>query len=176
MTIIHIKSRCLAAIIAADILSPGNFRLIAPGETQEWTYTTKRFSAIGARILPRIFEEIVMDQMPNASAVCSLLWSRRSHATCAPIPERFIAHCRWLLSQNCGLAVFERIARPIRCRWTSASHCWIRCSSAGLDPGRMMPGTGCCALTDTVRLTEHAVKAGCAGVYAATVLLQRCHR
>jgi 4-hydroxy-tetrahydrodipicolinate synthase len=27
-----------------------------------------------------------------------------------------------------------------------------------------MPGTGCCALTDTVRLTEHAVKAGCAGV------------
>jgi len=28
----------------------------------------------------------------------------------------------------------------------------------------MMPGTGCCALTDTVRLTEHAVKAGCGGV------------
>jgi 4-hydroxy-tetrahydrodipicolinate synthase len=28
----------------------------------------------------------------------------------------------------------------------------------------MMPGTGCCALTDTVRLTEHATKAGCAGV------------
>jgi 4-hydroxy-tetrahydrodipicolinate synthase len=27
-----------------------------------------------------------------------------------------------------------------------------------------MPGTGCCALTDTVRLTEHAVRAGCAGV------------
>ena len=33
-----------------------------------------------------------------------------------------------------------------------------------IDPSRMMPGTGCCALTDTVRLTEHAVKAGCAGV------------
>ena len=24
----------------------------------------------------------------------------------SPDPERFIAHCRWLLSQNCGLAVF----------------------------------------------------------------------
>ena len=23
-----------------------------------------------------------------------------------PDPERFIVHCRWLLSQNCGLAVF----------------------------------------------------------------------
>jgi 4-hydroxy-tetrahydrodipicolinate synthase len=28
----------------------------------------------------------------------------------------------------------------------------------------MMPGTGCCALTDSVRLTKHAVKLGCAGV------------
>ena len=28
----------------------------------------------------------------------------------------------------------------------------------------MMPGTGCCALPDTVRLTAHAMKLGCAGV------------
>src|SRR5262245_28285145 len=28
----------------------------------------------------------------------------------------------------------------------------------------MMPGTGCCALTDSVRLTANAVKLGCAGV------------
>jgi len=34
---------------------------------------------------------------------------------------------------------------------------------AGIDPARMMPGTGCCALTDSVRLTAHAVKLGCAG-------------
>ena len=24
----------------------------------------------------------------------------------SPDPERLIAHCRWLLTQNCGLAVF----------------------------------------------------------------------
>jgi 4-hydroxy-tetrahydrodipicolinate synthase len=28
----------------------------------------------------------------------------------------------------------------------------------------MMPGTGCCALTDSVRLTAHAMKLGCGGV------------
>ena len=28
----------------------------------------------------------------------------------------------------------------------------------------MMPGTGCCALTDTIRLTAHAAKLGCGGV------------
>lgn len=35
---------------------------------------------------------------------------------------------------------------------------------AGLDPLRMMPGTGCCSITETVELTTHAVKHGCAGV------------
>ena len=34
----------------------------------------------------------------------------------------------------------------------------------GVDAGLMMPGTGCCALTDSVRLTRHAVEAGCGGV------------
>ena len=35
---------------------------------------------------------------------------------------------------------------------------------SGIDPARMMPGTGACALTDSVRLTSHAVGLGCAGV------------
>jgi 4-hydroxy-tetrahydrodipicolinate synthase len=39
-----------------------------------------------------------------------------------------------------------------------------RLVGAGLDPARMMPGTGCCALPDSVRLTAHAVKLGCGGV------------
>lgn len=36
--------------------------------------------------------------------------------------------------------------------------------AAGIDTSRMMPGTGCSALTDSVRLTSHATKLGCAGV------------
>ena len=36
--------------------------------------------------------------------------------------------------------------------------------AAGIDPSRMMPGTGCCSITETVELTMHAVKKGCAGV------------
>ncbi len=35
---------------------------------------------------------------------------------------------------------------------------------ADLPPSRMMPGTGCCALTDPVELTAHAVRHGCAGL------------
>ena len=36
--------------------------------------------------------------------------------------------------------------------------------AAGLDPSRMMPGTGCCSIPETVALTRHAVMHGCAGV------------
>jgi 4-hydroxy-tetrahydrodipicolinate synthase len=36
--------------------------------------------------------------------------------------------------------------------------------AAGVDPSRMMPGTGCCSITETVKLTKQAVGNGCAGV------------
>ena len=85
-------------------------------------------------------------------------------ADLSPDKGRFIAHCEWLLSQNCGLAVFgtnsEANSLSVDER-VALLDCLLE---AGVDPRRMMPGTGCCALTDTVRLTEHAVKAGCAGV------------
>jgi 4-hydroxy-tetrahydrodipicolinate synthase len=38
-----------------------------------------------------------------------------------------------------------------------------RLIDAGIDPDRMMSGTGCSALSDTVELTRRAVDSGCAG-------------
>ena len=34
---------------------------------------------------------------------------------------------------------------------------------AGIPPERMMPGTGCCAFTESIELTSHAVRLGCGG-------------
>ncbi|MBI3936154.1 MAG: dihydrodipicolinate synthase family protein [Betaproteobacteria bacterium] len=82
----------------------------------------------------------------------------------SPDTERFIAHCRWLLSQSCGLAVFGTNSEANSLSVNERIALLEAAVAAGLDPSRMMPGTGCCALTDTVRLTEHAVKLGCAGV------------
>jgi 4-hydroxy-tetrahydrodipicolinate synthase len=82
----------------------------------------------------------------------------------SPDPERFIAHCRWLLGQNCGLAVFGTNSEANSLAVDERLALLDALLAADLDPARMMPGTGCCALTDSVRLTEHAVKAGCAGV------------
>jgi 4-hydroxy-tetrahydrodipicolinate synthase len=81
-----------------------------------------------------------------------------------PDSRRFIAHCRWLLTQNCGLAVFGTNSEANSLSVNERIALLDALLAADVDPARMMPGTGCCALTDTVRLTEHAVKAGCAGV------------
>src|SRR5262245_58197514 len=82
----------------------------------------------------------------------------------SPDPERLIAQCRWLLTQNCGLAVFGTNSEANSLSANERIALLDALLAADIDPARMMPGTGCCALTDTVRLTEHAVKAGCAGV------------
>jgi 4-hydroxy-tetrahydrodipicolinate synthase len=39
--------------------------------------------------------------------------------------------------------------------------------SAGVAPERVLPGTGCAALTEAIELTRHAVRAGCAGALAS---------
>ena len=82
----------------------------------------------------------------------------------APDPERFVRQCRWLLSQNVGLAVFGTNSEANSLSVDERMGLLDRLVGAGVDPARMMPGTGCCALPDSVRLTAHAVKLGCAGV------------
>lgn len=82
----------------------------------------------------------------------------------SPDPQRFIAHCKWLLTQNCGLAVFGTNSEANSLSVDERIALLDALLAADVDAGRMMPGTGCCALPDTVRLTGHAVKAGCAGV------------
>ena len=82
-----------------------------------------------------------------------------------PDAEQFIVHCRWLLEQGIdGLGVFgttgeaNSLAADERIRLVDAL------LDAGIPPERLMVGTGTCALTETARLTAHAVANGCAGV------------
>jgi 4-hydroxy-tetrahydrodipicolinate synthase len=85
-------------------------------------------------------------------------------ADLSPDPERFLRQCRWLLSQDVGLAVFGTNSEANSLSADEKLELLDRLVDAGVDPGRMMPGTGCCALTDSVRLTAHAMKLGCGGV------------
>jgi 4-hydroxy-tetrahydrodipicolinate synthase len=85
-------------------------------------------------------------------------------ADLSPDPERFVRQCRWLLSQNVGLAVFGTNSEANSLSVEEKIELLDRLVGAGLDPARMMPGTGHCALPDSVRLTAHAMKLGCGGV------------
>ncbi len=80
-----------------------------------------------------------------------------------PDPDRLIRQCQWLLSQNVGLAVFGTNSEANSLSIEEKITLLDRLVEAGIDTNRMMPGTGCCALTETVKLTRHAVKLGCAG-------------
>jgi 4-hydroxy-tetrahydrodipicolinate synthase len=86
------------------------------------------------------------------------------NADLAPDRERFIKHSQWLLSQNCGLAPFGTTSEANSLSTYERISLLETLLAAGIDPLRMMPGTGCCSITDTVELTTHAVKHGCAGV------------
>ena len=85
-------------------------------------------------------------------------------ADLAPDRERFITQCQWLLSQNCGLAPFGTTSEANSMSSDERMSLLDALVAAGIEPLRMMPGTGCCSITETVTLTAHAVKHGCAGV------------
>lgn len=82
----------------------------------------------------------------------------------SPDPERLVHQCRWLLSQQVGIAPFGTNSEGNSLSVDEKIELLDRLVDAGIEPERMMPGTGCCALPDTVRLTRHAVRLGCGGV------------
>lgn len=81
-----------------------------------------------------------------------------------PATDRFLRHCRWLLDQEVGLAIFGTNSEANSLTVTEKARLLETLIDAGLPASRIMPGTGACALPDTIDLTRRAVKAGCAGV------------
>ena len=78
-----------------------------------------------------------------------------------PDHERFVRHCRWLIEQDVGLAVFGTNSEANSMAVDEKRRLLDTLVSAGLPVDRLMPGTGCAALTDSVELTRHAVASGC---------------
>jgi len=86
-------------------------------------------------------------------------------ADLAPDAGRLLTHCRWLLAQGCsGLAVFGTTSEANSLSVEEREALLDALLEGGIAPSRLLPGTGCCALGDSVRLTRRAVQRGCAGV------------
>lgn len=79
-------------------------------------------------------------------------------------PALLVEQCRWLISQNVGLAPFGTTSEGNSLSVDEKVELLDALVAGGIDAGKMMPGTGACAIPDTVRLTSHATKLGCEGV------------
>ena len=86
------------------------------------------------------------------------------NADYTPDADRFIRHCRWLLEQEVGLAIFGTNSEANSMSVAEKRKLFDTLLEAGIPPARLMPGTGCCALPDSIELTKRAVEAGVGGV------------
>ncbi len=78
---------------------------------------------------------------------------------------RFVAMCRGILEDGAdGLAVFGTTSEANSLSTAERMSALDALVDAGIDPARLIPGTGCCALPDPVLLTRHATRIGCKGV------------
>ena len=87
------------------------------------------------------------------------------HADLSVDAERFVDHCRWLLAEGAkGLAVFGTTSEANALSIAERMELLERLIDGGIAADVLLPGTGCCALPDTVALTKHATQKGCFGV------------
>lgn len=83
----------------------------------------------------------------------------------SPDPDRFVKHCKWLLRAGCsGLAVFGTNSEANSMAVEEKLELLDALIKGGVPADALMPGTGHCALTDSVKMTREAVRMGCAGV------------
>lgn len=78
---------------------------------------------------------------------------------------RLVRHGRWLLENGAdGLAPFGTTSEANSLGLAERQAALDALLEGGIVPDLLMPGTGCCAIPDTVSLTAQAVAAGCRGV------------
>jgi len=83
----------------------------------------------------------------------------------SPDVGRWLAHARWLFSAGVhGLCPFGTTSEANSFSVEERMELLEQLIESGIPAAQVMPGTGCCALPDTVRLTAHSVRLGCGGV------------
>jgi 4-hydroxy-tetrahydrodipicolinate synthase len=79
--------------------------------------------------------------------------------------ERTVAHFKWLLQKGCdALVVFGTTSEANSLSVAERTSFLEYAVSSGIDPRKLLPGTGCCSLPDSVVLSKHAIGLGCPGV------------
>ena len=126
----------------AEVLAPRGHEptgLILPGHSRDRTWKLAAAAAVryGARYMVGYPHERHTEDQGVLSPVVTPF-----KADLSPDAERFVRQCRWLLSQNVGLAVFGTNSEANSLSVEEKIELLDRLVGSGLDPARMMPGTG----------------------------------
>ena len=79
--------------------------------------------------------------------------------------ELYVAHAKWLFDQGCaGIAPFGTTGESLSVGIDERIAAIRALVDAGIDPARMIPGTGLSNVADTARLSRACLAMGCAGV------------
>lgn len=79
--------------------------------------------------------------------------------------DLYVAHAKRLLEQGCaGLAPFGTTGEALSVGIDERIDALHALVAAGIDPKKLIPGTGLTAFSDTARLSAACLEAGCAGV------------
>ena len=102
----------------------------------------------------------------NKSSLCGVLAPVLTpfDASLNPDRDRLVQQCRWLVSNDVGLALFGTNSEANSLSLAERISLLESVVEAGLPTSRMMPGTATCNLPETIEITRHAVSAGVAGV------------
>ncbi|MEO1794121.1 MAG: dihydrodipicolinate synthase family protein, partial [Pseudomonadota bacterium] len=80
-----------------------------------------------------------------------------------PDLEKFVEHAKWLLEDGChALAPFGTTSEGNSIGIDERMEMLEELVSNGIAGEKLMPGTGMCAISDAVMLTQHAADLGCA--------------
>jgi 4-hydroxy-tetrahydrodipicolinate synthase len=83
------------------------------------------------------------------------------NADLTPDLAAFTTHCHTLLDEGChGVALLGTTGEANSFASEERRAILEAALEAGIAPGQLMPGTGCCAIPDTVALTRHALSLG----------------
>jgi len=87
------------------------------------------------------------------------------NADLSPNQDLMASHCQWLLDNGCdGLAILGTTGEANSFGLKERIGIIESLVEAGIPAQTLMPGTGCCAVSDAVSLTRAAVNAGAGGV------------
>ena len=74
--------------------------------------------------------------------------------------DPYVRHCRALLADGVGLAIFGTNSEATSLSGRERMETLEQLVDAGVPTDRLMPGTGCCSIGETVELTRHALGLG----------------